>query len=386
MVYDFDAVPDRRSSGSAKWLLYPEDALPMWVADMDFPSPPAIVEALQRQVAMGDFGYTKPRAELIDLLCERLERLYAWKVTPEQIVFIPSLVTGIHASVRAVGQPGDGVLMQTPVYPPFVSAPATHQRVGQHAELGMVERDGLIGYEIDFDLFERAISDRTRLFLLCNPHNPTGVAYGRAELLRMAEICERHDIVICADEIHCDLLLGGTSHVPIASLAPEIAQRTITMMAPSKTFNVAGLKASFLVIPNEELRQRFVKINEGIVPWVNNLGLVAMEAAYRECGDWLDQLRAYLTANRNLYVEYIREHLPRLRTTIPAATYLGWIDCRAAGIDGNPYKFFLEQGKVALNDGTSFGPGGEGFVRLNFGCPRQLLLEGLGRMRDALDS
>jgi cystathionine beta-lyase len=158
------------------------------------------------------------------------------------------------------------------------------------------------------------------------------------------------------------------------------------MMAPSKTFNVPGLKASFLVIPNAELRQRFVDINTGIVPWVNNLGLVAMEAAYRECGDWLDQLRAYLTANRNLYVEYIREHLPRLRTTMPAATYLGWIDCRAAGIDGNPYKFFLEQGKVALNDGTSFGPGGEGFVRLNFGCPRQLLLEGLGRMRDALDS
>jgi cystathionine beta-lyase len=300
-------------------------------------------------------------------------------------VFIPSLVTGIHASIRAIGEPGAEVLMQTPVYPPFVSAPAVHQRVGRHAELTLVERDGTIGYEIDFDVFERTITPRTGLFLMSNPHNPTGVAYSRADLLRLAEICARHNIVICSDEIHCDLLLGATKHVPIASLAPEIAQRTITMMAPSKTFNVPGLKASFLVIPNEELRQRFVKTNEGIVPWVNNLGLVAMDAAYRSCDVWLRELCAYLTANRDVYVQYMREHLPQLRTTVPKSTYLAWIDCRAAGIDGNPYTFFLDEGRLGLNDGAAFGSGGEGFVRLNFGCPRELLLQGLGRLRDALD-
>ncbi|HEU5086535.1 MAG TPA: PatB family C-S lyase, partial [Roseiflexaceae bacterium] len=320
MRYDFDTVVDRIAAGSIKWKMYPEGTLPMWVADMDFRSPPPIVAALQRQVATGEFGYAKPDTALIEAIIGRLERLYNWKVQPEDIVFIPSLVTGIHASIRAVGQAGDGVLMQTPVYPPFVSAPATHGRTAQYAELQPREQDGLLHYDIDFDAFEQAITDTTRLFLLCNPHNPTGVAYSRADQQRMAEICARHDIVICSDEIHCDLLLGGTKHVPMASIAPEIAQRTITMMAPSKTFNVPGLKASFLVIPNAELRQRFVDINTGIVPWVNNLGLIAMQAAYTECDDWLDQLRAYLTENRNIYVNYIREHLPRMRTTAPQAT------------------------------------------------------------------
>jgi cysteine-S-conjugate beta-lyase len=385
MPYDFDRVLDRRSNGGIKWNMYDPDVLPMWVADMDFASPPPIIEALHREVATGDFGYSRPSKELLDVICDRLAKRYRWDVTADQIVFIPSLVTGIYASCRVVGEPGDGVLMQTPVYPPFLSGPPSQDRVAQFAELAVVTDGQKIRYEVDFEIFERAITDRTSLFLLCNPHNPTGVAYSRADQLRMAEICLRNNIVICSDEIHCDLLLDDTEHVPIATLSPEIANQTITMMAPSKTFNVPGLKSSFLVIPNADLRQRFVKRTEGIVPWVNNLGYAAMLAAYRDCDDWLNELRAYLTGNRDTYVSFIAEHLPQLRMTSPNATYLGWMDCREAGIPGNPYKFLLEKGRVALNDGAMFGPGGEGFVRINFGCPRPLLLEGLEKIRRVLE-
>jgi cystathionine beta-lyase len=385
MPYDFDRVIDRRSNGSIKWRYYDPDVLPMWVADMDFPSPPPIVEALQRQVSTGEFGYGWPSNDLLETLCARLERLYQWHVTPEQIVFIPSLVTGIHAACRAVGEPGDGVIMQTPVYPPFVGAPANHDRVAQFAPLTDSHDGQHLRYTIDFDRFEETIDPRTRLFLLCNPHNPTGVAYSPDDQRRLAEICLRHDIVICSDEIHCDLLLDGVTHTPIASLDPEIADKTITMMAPSKTFNVPGLKASFLVIPNEQLRQRFVKRTEGIVPWVNNLGLLALHAAYRDCDDWLQELKAYLTENRNIYLAFMREHLPQLPTTKPDATYLAWIDGREAGIPGSPYTFFLEKARVALTDGKSFGPGGENMIRLNFGCPRATLLEGLEKLHHAME-
>jgi cysteine-S-conjugate beta-lyase len=388
MSHDFDQLIDRRSTGSIKWQLYGPNVLPMWVADMDFSAPQPIIDALHRQVATGEFGYSKPSNELGELICARLAALYGWQVTPEQIVYIPSLVTGIHAACRSVGESGEGVLMQTPVYPPFLSAPASHDRVAQFAPLTLVQRDNNIGYDIDFTAFEAAITEateRTALFLLCNPHNPTGVAYSREDQQHLAEICLRHNVVICSDEIHCDLLLGDTQHVPIASISPEIANQTITMMAPSKTFNVPGLKASFVVIPNADLRQRFTKRTEGIVPWVNNLGFVAMHAAYRDCDGWLQDLRVYLAGNRDAYVAYINEHLPQLRTTVPSATYLGWIDCREAGIPGDPYKFFLEKAGVALNDGSMFGAGGEGFVRLNFGCPRATLLEGLGKIRNALE-
>ena len=392
MTYDFDRVIDRRSSGSIKWLYYAPEALPMWVADMDFSSPAPIIEALHRQVATGEFGYGKMPSELGDVLCARLAQRYNWHVTPDQLVYIPSLVTGIHAACRAIGERGEGVLMQTPVYPPFLSAPASHDRVAQHAPLSLVRDGDTLGYEIDFDVFEAAITNgaqsgaRTALFLLCNPHNPTGVAYSREDQLRMAEICLRHNVVICSDEIHCDLLLGETEHVPMASLSPEIASQTITMMAPSKTFNVPGLKGSFLIIQNAELRQRFTKRIQGIVPGVNNLGYVAMLAAYRDCDDWLTALRSYLTANRDAYVAYIAQKLPQLRTTAPSATYLGWIDCREAGIPGDsPFKFFMEKAGIALGDGPMFGSGGEGFVRLNFGCPRETLLLGLEKIRNALD-
>jgi len=385
MRYNFDQVFDRRRTGSIKWNFYDDDVLPMWVADMDFPPPPPILAALHARVEIGDFGYELPSPALGERICERLHRRYNWNVTPDQIVYIPSLVTGLNAVCRAIGEPGDGVLVQTPVYPPFLTAPVNQGRVVQMAELEAVPNGRTFGYRVDYDRMNAAVTDRTRLFILCNPHNPTGEAYSREELMRMAEFCERHDLIICSDEIHCDLLLGDTRHISIATLAPEIAERTITLMAPSKTFNIPGLKASFAIVTNPVLRKRLMTAMEGIVPWLNSFALAAMDVAYRECDDWLNELLAYLTANRTVLIEFVTKHMPWIRTTVPQATYLAWFDCRDAGIEGNPYEFFRREAKVALNDGIPFGAGGEGFVRLNFGCPRSLLLEGLERMKAALE-
>lgn len=384
MGYDFDTIIDRRASDSAKWHFYNEDVLPMWVADMDFRSPEPILRAMHERVDHGVFGYGGLTAKLREVICERMARLYNWKIHPEAVVSLPGLVCGLNVVSRAIGDRGDGALVSTPVYPPFLSAPTNQDRELHSAPLALEERNGHLFYSFDAATFEAAIQPNTRLFILCNPHNPTGRAYTRAELTQMAEIAERHNLVICSDEIHCDLLLGGAQHVPVASLAPEIAERTITLMAPSKTFNVPGLGCSLAIIPNADLRKQMQKASNGIVPHVNLMGYTAAVAAYTECQDWLDELCIYLTRNRDFVVNYIAQELPQLRVTAPEATYLAWIDCRASGIDGNPQRFFLEQAKVALNDGGAFGKEGEGFVRLNFGCSRELLEQGLASMRQAL--
>jgi len=275
-------------------------------------------------------------------------------------------------------------LVNTPVYPPFLSAPVNQERVLHEAALHCQVTGQEIQYTLDYDAFNAAIQPNTKLFLLCNPHNPVGRAYTREELTRMADICQRHNLVICSDEIHSDLLLGTTHHIPIAALDAEVAQRTITLLAPSKTYNLPGLGCSMAIIQNAALRQQIQKAASGIVPHVNVLGFVAAIAAYGESQDWLDQLRTYLTANRDFLVSYVKENLPSLRTTIPEATYLAWFDCREAGIEGNAQKFFLEKAKVALNDGAAFGEDGKGFVRLNFGCTRATLTQGLEQMAAAL--
>jgi cystathionine beta-lyase len=246
------------------------------------------------------------------------------------------------------------------------------------------EADGR--YAIDFDAFERTIEDHTKMFLLCNPHNPVGRVFTRSELERMAEICMRHDAFICSDEIHCDLTYDNHHHIPIAALDPEIADKTITLMAPSKTFNIAGLHCGFAVIPNTELRRRYRKAGKGLIGTPNLLGYTATRAAYVEGRAWLSALMTYLEENRDLLVSYIEEHLPQLRVKAPEGTFLAWIDCRRAELPTTPHRFFLEEGRIAMNEGAAFGPGGEGFVRLNFGCPRARLLEGLQRIRHALDA
>ncbi|MFN8457579.1 MAG: PatB family C-S lyase [Anaerolineae bacterium] len=384
MTYNFDTPIERRGSDSYKWTDYGDEVLPLWVADMDFISPPAVLEALHHRIDHGVFGYGRPSPHLPQTICERMQRLYGWTVTPEQIVFLPGLVSGLNAVCRAVNEPGAGVLVQTPVYPPFLTAPANQGLILQTAQLALTAQERLLRYDIDYEVFESAITAETRLFILCNPHNPVGRCFTREELARLADICLRHNIIICSDEIHCDLLLDGAEHLPIAALSSEVAQQTITLMAPSKTFNIAGLECGFAIIQNSDLMKQFTTLSRGIVPGVNVLGATAALAAYQNGGEWLTQLLAYLTANRDFLVEYVLENLPSLRTTIPEGTYLAWLDCRDSGIPGNPYHFFLKEARAALGEGSMFGPGGDGFVRLNFGCTRATLHEALERMRVAL--
>lgn len=384
MSMNFDEMIERRASGSEKWNAYAEDVLPMWLADMDFRVAPAISDAVRLRVEQGIFGYALPPAALADAICTRLAQRYAWTVTPEQIVYYPGVVTGLHIAVRACSTPGEGLVLQTPVYPPLLHAPAHSARTAHVAPLVPTYHDTTIRYDIDFDALDAAITAQTRVLLLCNPHNPTGRTFPRAQLLRVAELCERHNLVIVSDEIWSDLTLGAAEHVPIASLAPEIAARTITLMAPSKTFNVPGLGFSFGVIPDAARRTRTQQAGEGLLPLPNSLGAVAALAAYTDGHAWLAELCRYLTANRDTLVAYLAAHMPYLRTTVPDASYLAWIDCRAAGITGSPHAFFLDHAKVALSDGATFGPGGDGFVRMNLACPRTTLIEGLERMRHAL--
>lgn len=392
MPFDFDSITDRRASNSIKWRRYPEDVLPMWVADMDFPAPPPVLEALRRAVDHGVFGYEMPSRELAAVVAARMEALYHWRVEPEMVVAIPGLVSGFNAAARATCQPGEAVLIQTPVYPPFLKVSENVGLARQVVELACERRGSVITYRVNWEAFETAANPGgvpTRMFLLCNPHNPTGQVYTPADLSRMAEVCQKHGIFICSDEIHSELLLGGTQFVPIATLAPEIAAHTITLIAPSKTFNVAGLFCGFALIPDPGLRDRFKGVVERLTLHVNSLGQVAAQAALSgACDGWLADLNAYLTANRDFLTAYVRERLPGMRVTVPDATYLAWLDCSdlaAAGkIESSPYKFFLEEARVALNDGADFGPGGENFVRLNFGCPRAVLEDGLERIRRAL--
>ena len=381
MRYDFDRVLDRRHSDSEKWHHYADDVLPMWVADMDFVSPELVVHALQERVAHGVFGYGGEPQELCRVVAERMLSRYGWQVAPEAIVFLPGVVTGFNLACHAVTSPGDGVLIQTPVYPPFLSAPKNAGCTRDEMELTR-QADGR--YQIDFDLMERVITDRTRVFVLCNPHNPVGRVFTRDELQRMAEICLRRNVLICSDEIHCDLIFSGHQHTPIASLSPEVEQHSITLLAPSKSFNIAGLDCAVGIAPNPELRQKLQAAREGLVPGVNILGLAAGLAAYRNGQPWLDQVLTYLEANRDVLCRFVAECLPGVRVARPEATYLAWLDCRESGIEGNPYEFFLQRARVATNDGAAFGRGGEGFVRFNFGCPRSLMLQALERMSRAL--
>ena len=378
---NFDRIIDRRHSDSTKWNIYPEGVLPLWTADMDFRVPEPVVDALRARADHGVFGYCTEPAELRALLVARLARLYGWRVEPEAIIFQTGVLVSFQDVCRVAAAAGEGVLVQPPVYPPIYGAPAHNRSIHQEAPLRRND-DGT--YDIDFDAFEAAITERTRVFILCNPHNPVGRVFTRRELETLAEVCLRHNVLICADEIHCDLLAPGVTHTPIASLAPEIARRTVTLMAPSKTFNVPGLRFSFGIVPDPELRRRLTKPYAADFSDVNNFGLAAAIAAYRDGQLWLDALLGYLAGNRDAVVDFVRRELPRITTCAPEATYLAWLDCRESGIPGNAYQFFLERARVALSDGPSFGTGGEGFVRLNFGCPRATLMEALGRMKAAL--
>ncbi|NOR83787.1 MAG: putative C-S lyase [Ardenticatenales bacterium] len=387
MRVDFDRIIDRRHTGSVKWSRY-GDALPLWVADMDFSAPEPVVQALRERVEHQIFGYTLPPEDLGEAVRAWLRRRHGWEVEQEAISFVPGVMRGVNSVARAVGRPGDGILVQPPVYFPFLVVPENSERVLEQAPVRPVNGR----YQIDFDAFEQAITDRTRLFLLCNPHNPLGRVFTTMELERLAEICLRRNIVISSDEIHGDLIFNGHKHIPIAALAPEIAAKTVTTFAPSKTFNIPGLSCSIMIIQDAELRAQVKAAGAGLVGGVNVMGYAAALAAYQEGEEWLLQLLEYLQENRDYTLDFVGTRLPGIEMAPVEGTFLAWLDCRSSaaclshdGEEGNAHEFFLQRANVALNEGATFGSGGEGFVRLNFGCTRATLVQALERMEGALE-
>jgi cystathionine beta-lyase len=375
--FDFDTPIDRRHTASEKWDKYRgRDIIPLWVADMDFRSPPAILEALHARVEHGVFGYTAPPSTLVSAVVAHLHDQYGWTIDPGWLVWLPGLVCGLNVACRAVGSAGAEVMTSTPIYPPFMTAPTLSGRVTLKVPL----RQNGPRWEMDLDALEQALTTRTRLFLLCNPHNPTGRVWTETELTGLAELAARHNLIICSDEIHAGLILDSDKrHLPLALLSPEIARRAITLHAPSKTFNIPGLGCSFAVISDPVLRQSFQRAMAGIVPHVNLLGYAATEAAYRFGEPWRRELIAYLRSNRDLLLRAVAD-MPGVSVTPVEATYLAWIDTRESDI-AHPAAFFEAAG-VGLSDGAAFGL--PGFVRLNFGCPRPLLATALLRMQRAL--
>lgn len=385
MSVSFDRTPNRRNPNVLnKWTYYPKDVLPMWVADMDFPAPRPILDELRKVVAHGVLGYELPSATLRETVAERMERLYHWKVNPDAVTAVTGIVSGFSVAARAFCTPKKGVLVQTPVYNEFHEV---KNNVGiPQLNAPLVKRvDGnILTYEIDWDVFKRQ-ARKADIFLLCNPHNPLGIIFSRKDLRRMAEICIDNDVLIVSDEIHSELLLDGNSFTPMAKLSSEIANNTITLIAPSKTFNVPGLFCGFAIIPNKELRERYNLEVEHLRLHVSSMGLHAAQVAFSgRCDGWLAEVRSYLTLNRDFLVDYITRHMPQVRTTIPDATYLGWLDFTQTPIKDSPYDFFLNEARVALSDGKIFGQGGTGHVRMNFGTSRKILQQGLDRMRKAL--
>jgi len=382
MHFDFDTVQPRLGTDSQKWQKYEgRDILPLWVADMDFRSPPAIIEALHRRVDHGIFGYARPTKPEVEAVVTALQTRYGWTIDPSWLVWLPGLVVGLNVTAQAFAQPGDQVLCNTPVYPPFMTAPRNSGR--EPLMVPLVLDSVARRWEIDFEAMERAVTPRTKLFFLCNPHNPVARVFRRDELERIANFCLRHNLLLCSDEIHCDLILDNLPHIPTGTLGSEIAARTITLMAPSKTYNVPGFGTSLAIISDAKLRATFVRATAGIVAEVNVLGYTACAAAYRDSEGWRQELLAYLRSNRDFLFDFIARELPGVKIEAPIeATYLAWLNVEALGL-ADPIAHFESHG-VGLSDGSFFGvPRGKN-IRLNFGCPRATLAEALRRMKAAL--
>ena len=374
---------DRQGTDSIKWGKYAgRDILPLWVADMDFAAPPAVLAALQARVAHGVFGYGQSAPAANGAVRDHLQRHYDWAIEPDWIVWLPGLVTGFNLACR-LGQ-GE-VLTAGPVYPPFFSAPRHAGRTLHRVDLVC---DAEHRWHWDFSALNAALTvgeptpataAGERLLMLCHPHNPVGRCWSRPELERLAELAETHDLLVCSDEIHCGLVLEeGQRHIPFASLSPAMARRTITLMAPSKTFNIPGLGCAFAIIPDPALRRRFLRVMDGIIPHVNVLGMVACEAAYRDSDDWHRELIATLRRHRDR-IRATVDRLPGIKMSPLEATYLAWLDVRALNLP-NPHAHFEAHG-LGLSDGADFGA--PGWLRLNFGCTEATLDLALQRLETA---
>jgi cysteine-S-conjugate beta-lyase len=378
-MHTFNANIDRNHTGSLKWDRYAgRDILPLWVADMDFASPPAVIEALQARAAHGVFGYTIPYEEVVDAVLDYLRESHGLKAEADWLVWVPGLVPALNLACRATGSEGSGVMINTPVYPPFLSAPEFSGR--RRITVPLACRGDR--WNMDFEAMERAITPDTKLFILCHPHNPVGRVWRREELEQLLDFCAAHDLTLVSDEIHCDLILDDLKHIPTLTLGDRATSRTIALYSPSKTYNLPGLCCSYAVIPDPALRAAFKRIARGIITEVNAFGYAGCAAAYRHGEPWRRELVAYLRENRDIVQRFVRDELPGIIMHPMEATYLAWLDVRGLHLD-TPCKFFEDAG-VGLSNGIDFGA--PGFLRLNFGCPRERLEEALRRMARAVRS
>ncbi|MCC5847026.1 MAG: PatB family C-S lyase [Verrucomicrobia bacterium] len=378
MTYDFTTRMNRKGTGSLKWQKYEDrEILPMWVADMDFFSPPEVIDALRDRVDHGVFGYTVPTREAETETLAYLQRRHGLGVDAGELVWLPGLVQGLNLVCRASGKSGDGVMVNTPVYPPFLSAPVFSDRKRITSDL--IEKNGR--WTFDREGMERAVTPDTRLFILCNPHNPVGRVFSREELEWLLDFCERHDLWICSDEIHCDLIFEDVPHVPMLALGERAARRTIAFYSPSKTYNLPGLACAYAVIPNPELRNAFRKACRGVITEVNCFGYTGCAAAYRHGEPWRQEMLKVLRTNRDLIRETLATRHPKVTMPHMESTYLAWLDFRAYDFE-HPAAHFEAHG-LGLSNGMDFGAA-KGFLRLNFGCPTQVLEEGLDRLGKAL--
>lgn len=399
-TYDFDTIHDRSNTSSIKWSIrlddegqrvnLKEDDLPFWVADMDFPNPPEIREALKKRIDHGFFGYTSAPEALNEAIVARMKKLHDWDIQADWILYNPGMVMFLGAVTASLTSVGSGILMNTPVYGPFLSRPKHYQRFAQGVPMVRVDDDAhTFHYEIDFDAFEKTITAQTELYYLCNPHNPTGTHFTREELQRLAEICLKHDVVIASDDIHCDLMLGGAEYIPIATLSPEIEHNTITMLAGTKTYNMAGLACSVAIVPDPEKRKKIADYSWGSGYHVDTLAYEALLAGYQKCDSWLEQTCAYITDNRDYFVQYMRDNLPMVKMTVPDATYLALMDFSAIDIPekySSVTDYFAEEAGIIFTPGSFFGDDLNNYARINLACPRALLTQGLERMAKLINS
>lgn len=377
------SLDDLHRRRSAKWSHYPPDVIPAWVAEMDFPSAEPILRAIRQSLDRSDFGYPGFIGDIGfgEVIASWADRTYGWQVDPDGIVVLPDVVRGLQVALQVLTEPGDEVVIQPPVYPPFFSVVKETGRT--LVENPLVRSNGR--FEVDLDGLD-AVLAHARAFILCNPHNPTGRSFSRDELEAIAEVAARHDVFVIADEVHSALTLPGATHTVFATLAEEVSARTVTVTAASKAWNFGGLKCGYAVGGSPELAARLQALGHHAVGGASILGIVATEAAYRSGGHWMQEVVAYLDGNRRLLGELLARNLPQIGYTFPEATYLAWLDCRALGLHPDPYTFFLDNARVAFSPGPNFGKQGEGFVRFNFATSKAIVTEIVERMAAAVNA
>ena len=375
---DRDAL---RQSRGEKWTTYPADVLPVWVADMDFPVAEPIRRVIRRAADRPDVGYPIHPAptDVPQLLAARMQERFGWTIDPRRVELITDVVQGMYVALHQFTREGDGVVVQTPIYPPFLGSVRTMKRRLVENPLRLTES----GYEVDLDGL-RAADPGARMLMLCNPHNPSGRVLRRDELEGIAAIAEERDWIVVADEIHSDLVFPGNEHIPFASLSPAAEARTVTLTSASKAFNIAGLRCAVAIFGSDELRKGFLGLPRHLRGGLGILGIEATRAAWLEGGPWLARVLAYLESNRDFLAEFVRRELPEVGLHPPEATYLAWLDCRKLGLEPSPYHFFLTRGRVATSDGAAFGDPGKGFARINFATSRPILAEALERIAKSL--